>query len=73
MENNIKRIIKRFSDIVEFIEKLDLSEEGHVSKIKVKLKLFDGSVLWIREVRIKNKIYGYSYYWLRSDETLIMG
>jgi len=73
MENIIKRIIKQFSDIVQFIEKLELSEEGHVSKLKVKLKLFDGSVLWIREVRLKNKIDAYSYYWLRSDETLIMG
>ncbi|MEN4006006.1 MAG: DUF6516 family protein [Methanobacteriaceae archaeon] len=57
----------------EFIEKLELFEEEHVSKVKAKLKLFDGSALWIREIWIKGKIEVYIYYWLRPDETIIMG
>jgi len=68
-----RKTIEQFSDIVEFVEKLELSEEEHVSKIKAKLKLFDGSVLWIREIWIRGKIEVYSYYWLRPDETIIMG
>lgn len=43
------------------------------SKLKAKLKLLDGSILWVREIWIKGKLDSYSYYWLRSDETIIMG
>ena len=73
IEVTFRKTIEQFSDIVEFVEKLELFEEEHVSKIKAKLKLFDGSVLWIREIWIKGKMEVYSYYWLRTDETIIMG
>jgi len=73
IEVTFRKTIEQFSDIVEFVEKLELSEEEYISKIKAKLKLFDGSVLWIREIWIKGKIEIYSYYWLRPDETIIMG
>ena len=73
IEAALRKTIEQFSDIVEFIEKLELSEEEHVSKVKAKLKLFDGTALWIIEIRIAGKIEVYSYYWLRPDETIIMG
>ena len=73
IEAALRKTIEQFSDIVEFVEKLELSEEEHVSKVKAKLKLFDGTALWIREIRIAGKIEVYSYYWLRPDETIIMG
>lgn len=73
IEVSFRKTIEQFSDIVESIEKLELSEEEHVSKIRAKLKLFDGSALWIREVWIKDEIEVYSYYWLRPDETIIIG
>ncbi|MBT9139239.1 MAG: hypothetical protein DDT31_01821 [Syntrophomonadaceae bacterium] len=73
IEATFRKTIEQFPDIVEFIEQLELSEEEHVSRIKAKLKLFDGSALWIREVWIKGKVEVYSYYWLRPDETIIMG
>ena len=73
IEAVFRKTIEQFSDIVGFIEKLELSEEVHVAKIKAKLKLFDGSALWIREIWIQDKIEVYSYYWLRPDETIIMG
>ena len=41
--------------------------------MKAKLRLFDGTILWVREIRIKNNLDAYSYYWLRSDEAVIIG
>ena len=73
IEATFRKTIEQFSDIIEFAEKLELSEEEHVSKVKAKLKLFDGTALWIREIWIEDKIETYSYYWLRPDETIIMG
>lgn len=72
IEATFRKTIEQFSDIVEFVEKLELSEEKHISKIKAKLKLFDGTALWIRAIWIKDKMEVYSYYWLRPDETIIM-
>ena len=73
MENRLKLTVKMFSDIVEAVEELEIVERETVSKLKVKLRLFDGSMLWAREVWIKGAIEAYSYYWLRSDETVIIG
>ena len=50
MENRLKQTVKTFSDIVEAIEELEIVERETVSKIKAKLRLFDGSMLWAREV-----------------------
>jgi hypothetical protein len=73
IEATFRKTIEHFSDIIWFVEKLELSEEEGVSKVKAKLKLFDGTALWIRGIWIENKIEAYSYYWLRPDETIIMG
>lgn len=73
IEDNLRRIADEYSDIVKFIEKLEISAEEQVSKLKAKLILFDGTILWIREVWIKEKVEAYSYYWLRSDESVIIG
>lgn len=73
MENRLKQTVKAFSDIIEAIEELEIVERETVSKIRAKLRLFDGSMLWAREVWIKGTIEAYSYYWLRPDETVIMG
>ena len=56
IEATFRKTIEQFSDIIGFVEKLELSEEEHVSKVKAKLKLFDGTALWIREIWIENKI-----------------
>jgi len=53
MENRLKQTVKTFSDIVEAVEELEIAERETVSKIKAKLRLFDGSMLWVREVWIK--------------------
>jgi len=73
MENRLKLTVKMFSDIIEAVEELEIVERETVSKLKAKLRLFDGSMLWAREVWIKGAIEAYSYYWLRPDETVIIG
>lgn len=73
MENRLKQTVKTFSDIVEAVEELEIVERETVSKLKAKLRLFDGSMLWVREVWIKGTIEAYGYYWLRPDETVIIG
>ena len=73
MENRLKQTVKTFSDIVEAVEELEIVERETVSKLKAKLRLFDGAMLWVREVWIKGTIEVYGYYWLRPDETVIIG
>lgn len=73
LEIDFHDTLRRFSNIVEAVEKFELLEEENISKIKAKVRLSDGSILWIREVLIKGKSEVYSYYWLRSDETVIIG
>lgn len=45
MENRLKLTVKMFSDIVEAVEELEIVERETVSKLKAKLRLFDGSML----------------------------
>jgi hypothetical protein len=73
VETNLRKIVDEYSNIVKLIEKLEISEEEQISKLKAKLRLFDGTILWVREVWLKEKIEAYSYYWLRPDETVIIG
>ncbi|MCK4485199.1 MAG: hypothetical protein KAU38_00370 [Desulfobacterales bacterium] len=73
IEAHLRKIVAEFSDVVEVIEKLEISEEEQVSKLKAKLSLCDGTTLWVREICLKEVIEAYSYYWLRPDETIIIG
>jgi len=65
--------VKEYGDIIERIEKLEISEEELITRLKAKLRFFDGTVLYVREVWLNEKVDSYSYYWLRSDETVIIG
>ena len=73
MQDSLAHMVKTYSDIVETMEDLEIIEKNLVSRLKVKLRLFDGSMLWAREVWVKGEMDVYSYYWLRSNETIIMG
>ncbi len=42
MEANLRNIVEEFSDTVEVIEKLEMSEEEQVSKLKARLSLCEG-------------------------------
>ena len=46
IEAHLRKIVAEFSDVVEVIEKLEISEEEQVSKLKAKLSLCDGTTLW---------------------------
>jgi len=73
MEADLRNIVEEFSDIVEIIEELEISKEEQVSKLKARLNLCDGTILWVREIRLKEVRQAYSYYWLRPDLTIIVG
>ena len=73
IEGNLRKTVRTFTDIVECIETLEIVEREAVSRLKAKLRLFDGSMLWAREVWVKGVMEAYSYYWLRPDETVIIG
>jgi hypothetical protein len=66
-------MINDFSDLAAVIESIEFFQKETVSKLKAKLRLFDGSILWIKEIRSAETLDSYSYYWLRPDETAIMG
>ena len=73
MQDSLTSTINAYKDLIEGIEELEVVQKSMVSRLKAKLRLFDGSMLSIREVRIKDEKIAYSYYWLRSNETVIMG
>ena len=73
IEQKLRKTVEEFTDIVDAIEDLEIVEREAVSKLKAKLRLFDGSMLWAREVWVKGVMEAYSYYWLRPDETVIIG
>ena len=73
MLNRFHAILDAFSDIVKAIEDLEIVKKETVSKLKARLRLFDGSILWVREVYVNDMMEVYSYYWLRPDETMIIG
>lgn len=73
IEGYLNNYIEEFSDIILSFDKLEITKEEDVWRLKARLNLFDGSSLWIREIRENNKIDAYSYYWLRPDDSLIVG
>jgi hypothetical protein len=44
IEGKLKKTVKAFTDIVESIEALEIVEREGISKLKAKLRLFDGSL-----------------------------
>ena len=73
MQDYLRNTIDAYADIIESVEDLEISQKNVVSRLKAKPRLFDGSMLWVREVWVKGEMVAYSYYWLRSDETVLMG
>ena len=70
---NPLEVLKAFDEIVVGIDLVEFEEGEHVSMWKIKASIFDSSILWIREVYRKNELMAYSYYWLREDDSLIIG
>ena len=53
MQDSLRNTIDAYADIIEGVEDLEISQKNVVSRLKVKLRLFDGSMLWVREVWVK--------------------
>ena len=66
IEENLRKTVEEFTDIVEAIEDLEIVEREAVSKLKAKLRLFDGSMLWAREVWVKGVMKAYNYYLVKA-------
>jgi len=47
MQDNLRNTIDAYADIIESVEDLEISQKNVVSRLKVKLRLFDGSMLWV--------------------------
>ena len=47
MANRFYETVNAFSDIVKAIEDLEIVQKETISKLKAKLRLFDGSILWV--------------------------
>lgn len=73
VEDKIKNLVETNPDVIAAIEKEEITEEEHVAVLKVRFLLCDGTILWIREVMVRNEVMAYSYYWLRPDQTVIIG
>lgn len=65
--------VREFSDIIESVEELSISDEEGLVKLKAKLKIYNSTVLWVREIISERRLIAYSYYWLRPDNSLILG
>lgn len=72
-QTDFRTTVSEYGDLVESVEVFRYEEEENISQLRSRLRLFDGTMLWVREVRIKGIIESYSYYWLHPDETAIMG
>jgi len=70
---DFKETISRYGDLTESVEIFSYDAEEGISQLRARLRLFDGAILWIREVRTEGVLEAYSYYWLRPDDTVIMG
>jgi len=73
LDSHFKKIVDKYPDIVKSIGNLEISEEEQISKLKAKLSLFDGTILWVKEIWSKGRMEVYSYYWLRPDSSVIIG
>lgn len=73
IQESLRNAIDAYADLIEGIEELEILQKSLVSRSKGKFRLLDGSMLWFREVWTEGEMIAYSYYWLRSDETVIIG
>lgn len=64
--------IEKFKEIVHSVEIFEFIQEEGIARLKIKLVLKDSSYIYAREVKSKNSNL-YSYYWLREDNSIIMG
>jgi len=73
IEQRFHELVQTYQELLEGVERFAFQEEEHVAQLRAKLRLFDGTILWAREIYVDGHFETYSYYWLRSDESVIIG
>jgi hypothetical protein len=72
-EAAFRETVSTYHELVESIERFSYQEEEQLEQLRAQLRLFDGTILWVREIYVADHLDAYSYYWLRSDESIIIG
>lgn len=68
-----RKYFENFPKLLVGYDQVEILHEENIWKIKARLQLFDNTFLWVREIWMENQLKSYSYYWLRIDNSLIMG
>ncbi len=71
--DNFRNIISIYSSIIADTEFTEYTETKTLAKLKSKIRLYDGSILYVREIYINQQLIDYSYYWFNIDEKLKIG
>ena len=53
MQDSLRSTLDAYADIIEGVEDLEIAQKNVVSRIKAKLRLFDGTMLLITKVNIR--------------------
>ena len=69
----IQEILRQFENIITETEFISIKEIRRIAHYKCKVQFIDGSNLRISEKRNEEKLFQYSYYWLDSENELIIG
>jgi hypothetical protein len=73
MDTEFNSIISSFGMLIESVESFHFIQEESVSQIRAKIRLYDGTTLRVREIQVRGIADAYSYYWLRPDDSVIIG
>jgi hypothetical protein len=60
MPESLSNAIEACAELIEGIEDLEILQKSQVSRLKGKLRLLDGSILWFREVWAKGEMVAYN-------------
>lgn len=73
LERHLKRLLRRYSDIILSIEEFLIISQEKLHIIRIKIVLIDFSTVYIRQIVKENKIEAYSYYWISRKGEIIEG
>ena len=66
-------LLQTYHTVIASVEQFSWQEEEHVAQLRAKLRIFDGTILWVREIYVDGRFETYSYYWLRANESVLIG
>ncbi|KHE93970.1 MAG: hypothetical protein K8F52_14460 [Candidatus Scalindua rubra] len=55
-EHEVVKLVKEFAGFIDSVEVIEFTKDEQVSRTKIKLRLFDATILWIREVEAYESI-----------------